>query len=130
MKKAVDEDYDYVYLLNQDAWVFTQTFERLISAMETDPQYGILSPMQLTATEDKMDHFEKDYDENIGAQTALLATNITNLRKFNIKSPDVVIQVNPERTDLVDVQIIDGRKCLVIPIDDQVEVNGISVNTK
>ena len=81
-------------------------------------------------TEYKMDHFEKDYDENIGAQTALLATNITNLRKFNIKSPDVVIQVNPERTDLVDVQIIDGRKCLVIPIDDQVEVNGISVNTK
>ena len=56
LKKAVDEDYDYVYLLNQDAWVFTQTFERLISAMETDPQYGILSPMQLTATEDKMDH--------------------------------------------------------------------------
>ena len=27
-------------------------------------------------------------------------------------------------------QIIDGRKCLVIPIDDEVEVNGISVNAK
>lgn len=81
-------------------------------------------------TEEQMENFDKDFDENIGAQTSLLASNITNLRKFNIKSPDVVIQVNPERTDLVDVQIIDGRKCLVIPIDDQVEVNGISVNTK
>ena len=60
LKKAVDEDYDYVYLLNQDAWVFTQTFERLISAMETDPQYGILSPMQMTASGDRPDmRFEK-----------------------------------------------------------------------
>lgn len=81
-------------------------------------------------TEEQMENFDKEFDENIGAQTELLASNITNLRKFNIKSPDVVIQVNPERTDLVDVQIIDGRKCLVIPIDDQVEVNGISVNAK
>lgn len=81
-------------------------------------------------TEEQLENFDKDFDENIGAQTSLLASNITNLRKFNIKSPDVVIQVNPERTDLVDVQIIDGRKCLVIPIDDQVEVNGISVNAK
>lgn len=55
LKKAVDEGYDYVYLLNQDAWVFPQTFERLIAAMEAAPEYGILSPMQLTATEDKMD---------------------------------------------------------------------------
>lgn len=55
LRKAVSEGYDYVYLLNQDAWVFPQTFERLISAMESSPEYGILSPMQLTATEDKMD---------------------------------------------------------------------------
>lgn len=48
-------------------------------------------------------------------------------KKFNIKTPDIVINVNPERTDLVDIQMIDGRKCLVIPVDDQVEVNGMEV---
>lgn len=81
-------------------------------------------------TEEQMESFDKDYDENIGAGTSLLASNITNLRKFNIKTPDIVVQVNPERTDLVDVQVIDGRRCLVIPIDDQVEINGISVNPR
>lgn len=86
--------------------------------------------VQSGVAEEKMDHFEKDYDEHIGAQTELLASNITNVRKFNIKSPNVIVQVNPDRTDLVDVQMIDGRKCLVIPIDDQVEVNGISVNSR
>lgn len=55
LKKALEEGYDYVYLLNQDAWVFPETFARLICSMEAAPQYGILSPMQLTASEDKMD---------------------------------------------------------------------------
>ena len=55
LRKAADEGYDYVYLLNQDAWVFPETFERLISAMESAPEFGILSPMQLTASRDKMD---------------------------------------------------------------------------
>lgn len=80
--------------------------------------------------EEKLDTFDKHYDENIGAKTALLASNIASTRKFSVKTPEVVINVNPERSDLVDIQIIDGRKCLVIPIDDEVEVNGISVNAK
>lgn len=54
-QKALDEGYDYVYLLNQDAWVFPETYERLIHAMESSPEYGILSPMQLTASADKTD---------------------------------------------------------------------------
>lgn len=60
----------------------------------------------------------------------MLASNIADTRKFSIKTPEVVVNVNPERADLVDIQMIDGRKCLVIPIDNEVEVNGISVNAK
>lgn len=81
-------------------------------------------------SEEKMEHFDKDFDETVGEKASLLATNIADTRKFHIKTPDIVINVNPERADLVDVQMIDGRKCLVIPVDDQVEVNGISVNAK
>ena len=55
IQKAVAEGYDFVYLLNQDAWIFPDTFERLTNAMESDHGCGILSPMQLTATCDKMD---------------------------------------------------------------------------
>jgi hypothetical protein len=35
--------------------------------------------------------------------------------------------VNPERADLVETKMVDGRRCLVIEINDQVEVNGITV---
>ena len=41
----------------------------------------------------------------------------------------MVIKVNPDRADLVETRIIDGRQCLVIPVDDHIEVNGINVRT-
>ena len=64
-----------------------------------------------------------------GEKTSLLAANIAETRKFNIETPDVVIKVNPERMDLVEARVIDGRQCLVIAVDDHIEVNGINVRT-
>ena len=46
MKHAIEKGYEFVYLLNQDAWVFTDTFEKLIRAFETG-NWGIVSPMQM-----------------------------------------------------------------------------------
>ena len=54
--------------------------------------------------------------------------NITNTRKFEIKTPDVVIHVAPDRAELVETRIIDGRKCLVIPMESEIELNGIRVS--
>ena len=62
-------------------------------------------------------------------ECALLASNIASLKKFEIKTPDITIQVNPECADLVETRIIDGQKCLVIVVDDRVEINGISAKT-
>ena len=41
--------------------------------------------------------------------------------------PDVWIKVSADRTDLVQTKIIDDRKCIVIPINDHVEVNGLEI---
>ena len=38
-----------------------------------------------------------------------------------------MVKVNPEAADLVETRIIDGRQCLVIAINEHVEVNGISI---
>lgn len=47
------------------------------------------------------------------------------MRKFEIKTPDVVIQVKPDRADLIETRMLNGRPYFVIPADDSVEVNGI-----
>lgn len=77
--------------------------------------------------EEKLTLLDKNYDMMAGEKVSLLAANIVNTRSFEVKTPDVVVKVNPERAELVETKIVDGRKCLVIEITDQVEVNGIAV---
>lgn len=77
--------------------------------------------------EEQIEQFETRFDETIGEKETLMAANISNTRKFEVRTPDVTVQVNPERTDLVETKIIDGVPCLVIEINDLVEVNGIQI---
>ena len=43
---AMDRGYDYVYLLNQDAWLAPGALETLVSAADANPEYAVLSPLQ------------------------------------------------------------------------------------
>lgn len=48
MQYALDHGYDYVYLLNQDAWLEPGAMEKLVAAAEAHPEYAVLSPLQMT----------------------------------------------------------------------------------
>ena len=45
------------------------------------------------------------------------------------KTPDVVIHIDPNRAALIETQVIAGRKCIVIPMEGDVEINGIHVSS-
>ena len=79
--------------------------------------------------EKNMQTFEQVFDAHTNGEAELIATNIASTKSFGIETPDIVVKVNPERADLVETKLIDGRQCLVIAVDDHVEVNGISVRT-
>lgn len=55
LRYALAHGYKYVYLLNQDAWVFPETFGTLVRAFHSGMQTGILSPMQMEANLTRMD---------------------------------------------------------------------------
>ena len=76
---------------------------------------------------DRMEVFDRCFDETAGENTSLMMSNVYNPRSFEVKTPDVSIKVNPERTDLIETKVIDGRDCLIIQLDGNVEVNGITV---
>lgn len=78
--------------------------------------------------EEKLEDFEEKYELAAGSDSSFVASNITSTRKFEVKTPDVVVQVTPERAELIETRVIDGRKCLVIPMEGNVSVNGIPVN--
>ena len=78
--------------------------------------------------EERVSAFEEKYDADFGATIELSAQNIVDERKFEVRTPDVVIQVNPERSDLVETRVIDGFKYILIRADEGVEVNGVNIN--
>lgn len=57
LKKALEENADYVFLLNQDAWIETDTIENLVKITEINRDYGIISPFHYNWSGDKVDNY-------------------------------------------------------------------------
>ncbi len=72
--------------------------------------------------------FSVDYDETFGFEAEIHPKNVIDNRKFEVKTPDVSITVNPERSDLIETRIIGGVKYLLICADENVEVNGVPIH--
>lgn len=131
IEDILGEDGDYETIRN-----IHDTLNDMIEEHKEEPE-----PLQLDKTDvrkvfeksgvssEKMECFDQNYEETAGEKTSLLATNITETKKFQIETPDIVIKVNPERADLIETRVIDGRQCLVIAVDDHIEVNGVNVRT-
>ncbi|WP_100611252.1 glycosyltransferase family 2 protein [Confluentibacter lentus] len=48
IRKALDQEADYVFLLNQDTWIFPETIGNLILVAEKNKDYGIVSPLHFS----------------------------------------------------------------------------------
>ncbi len=72
--------------------------------------------------------FEEQYEAEFGADADLSPRNLVDTKQFEVCTPDVTIRVNPERSDLVEIRIIDGVKYILIRANDGVEVNGVAIH--
>ncbi len=129
VEETLGDDCDYEVVKN-----IHEKLNEMIEEKKDEPEPVILNKAEFKrlleysgVEEDKLQDFDQRYEMTAGEKTQFMATNVANTRQFEIKTPDVVIKVSPDRTDLVQTKIIDGRKCLVIELSNQVEVNGIQV---
>ena len=79
-------------------------------------------------SEQNMSKFSVDFDEAFGFEADVHPKNIIDNKHFEIKTPDVVIKVDPARSDLIETRIIDGVKYIMICADEDVEVNGVNIH--
>lgn len=79
-------------------------------------------------SEEHLAKFSVDYDETFGFEADLHPKNIIDSKRFEIKTPDVSIKVDPARSDLIETRIIGGVKYIMISADENVEVNGVSIH--
>ena len=79
-------------------------------------------------SEKNVSKFSVDYDEAFGFEADLHPKNIIDDKHFELKTPDVVIKVAPDRSDLIETRVIGGVKYILIPADETVEVNGVNIH--
>ena len=78
-------------------------------------------------SEEHLAKFSVDYDEAFGFEADLHPKNIIDDKHFELKTPDVVIKVDPTRNDLIETRVIGGVKYIMICADEAVEVNGVNI---
>lgn len=101
------------------------TLKEALSKAQIDPE-------QL-AEDNYMDDVSDTVSGNMGDITddAASETELTGNSDINGQSAmcDVFLRMKPERASLVTEQMIDGQKCLIIPVedDDDIDLNGIKL---
>jgi len=71
IQKAISEGADYVFLLNQDAYLGQDCIEKLIEVHQSNPEYGILSPMHLNGNGTNFDWKFSEYIKRISSGNLL-----------------------------------------------------------
>ena len=107
-----------------------KTWRKLwIALAETEKELGLKdADGNPRITDEQIEAFQRECDAQYGENAALNPNNIIESKKFEITTPEVKISVAPENSYMIEARVIDGRKYLLIPADDGVEVNGIGVN--
>ncbi|MBD0332102.1 MAG: glycosyltransferase family 2 protein [Chitinophagaceae bacterium] len=61
IQEALSQGADYIFLLNQDVYVFPDTIEKVVDIAGKNVEFGIISPVQLNGSGEELDYFFKQY---------------------------------------------------------------------
>lgn len=64
MRYAMDNGCDYVFLLNQDTWIETDTIGKLVAVANQHLEYGIISPMHINVDNNHLNFLLDDGNRN------------------------------------------------------------------
>lgn len=120
--------------------VVQSVHEQLTQRMEMHKEAKVPEPLLVSkedvkevlatcgVSQEHMAKFSVAYDEAFGFEADLHPSNIIDSKRFEVKTPDVVIRVEPTRTDLIETRVIGGVKYILISAEENVEVNGVSIH--
>ncbi len=111
---------------------------RLLEKIEANREDKEAEPLALSAgeiggilrdcgvAEERAAAFQEQCVQAFGG-AALNPENLIDAKRFDVKTEQATISIDPAYSHLVRTRIIDGRKYLLIPAGEGVEVNGLSV---
>ena len=130
VEEALGENCDFENVKN-----IHESLNEMLEEHRDNPEPLILDKHQVKrllenngADPDKLRELDTIYptDEK-SRETSFVVTNVVSTRGFEIKTPDVSIKVAPDKAYLVQTKMVEGRACIVIEVNENVEINGITV---
>jgi len=77
--------------------------------------------------EERVSSFQDYCAQRLGEDAALDPANLIDSKRFQIKAGEITITVKPELSGQVEARVLEGRKYILIPAGEGVEVNGLAV---
>ena len=77
--------------------------------------------------EERLAAFRESCGKQFGEGAALDPANLIDTRRFQVRAGEVTITLPPERSFLLESRVIDGRRYLLVPVEEKLEVNGVPV---
>ena len=74
-----------------------------------------------------MSTFQTRCNEQFGNGAALAPENLIDSKRYEVKTTEVTISVDPEYSYLLETRVMDGKRYLMVPVKEGVEVNGMAV---
>lgn len=72
--------------------------------------------------------FRESCDQQFGEDAALSPANLIDTKRFEVKTSDATISLAPEQSYQVETRTIGGKRYILIPVGEGLEVNGLSVD--
>lgn len=74
--------------------------------------------------------FREICTQQFGPDATLQPDNLIDTKKVELKTTQATISLDPETCSMVQERIIDGRRYLLIPVGEGLELNGLPIRVK
>ena len=113
--------------------------ERLTLRIEEHKESKDPEPLAVTAREvgtilrdcgveePQVEAFCQSCGRQFGEGAALSPANLIDSKRFQVRTGDATLTLAPDRSYLLETRVIEGRKYLLVPVDGEMEVNGLAV---
>lgn len=122
-------DYDLITTVNEkiQTYIDQNAHETEVTTIDDHKLSSIL--WEAGVSQEKLENLPKVYESAVGDKS-LTAVNIVD-KKTVLTVPSITVNIGKDAVDKVKTQIIDGRKCLIIALDDpEISVNGLETKVE
>lgn len=128
LKGVVGDDLDYMLIKTVN-----EKIQEVVEENKNDTDKTVIDNTKLKdilsesgVPEERLKAFEPVYEKTCG-NASLTAANLVETKTV-LTSPGITVNIKPSAADKVRTSVVDGRRCLLIDIDDPtIEINGLPV---